>query len=256
MSLLPATLAFGETPLTLIDRQGEPWLTAADLGRALGYQPLRRGKSVPKLGDPSVQSGFTDAEYGWHVNKLYNRHADEFTSEMTDLLEMETPGGLQKVRIFSPRGCHLIAMFSRTERAKAFRRWVLDVLERHIRGSGPECQLMPLLALTHGRWGHTLRPGGYNAISLNTAQVFAYLLEQYGDGAWHEVSQRQLSAEVGIPRSSLVKVLDGLEAWGLLRRRGGGPGESGWIRLLMGRIRREMKRVEFPLPGRAKALLH
>lgn len=247
MSLLPATLAFGETPLTLIDRQGEPWLTASDLGRALGYAAK---------GGTQTDAPFEDSEASKQIRRLYNRHADEFTDQMTDLLDMETPGGRQKVRIFSPRGCHLIAMFSRTERAKAFRRWVLDVLERHIRGSGPECRLMPLLALTHGRWGHTLRPGGYNAISLNTAQVFAYLLEQYGDGAWHEVSQRQLSAEVGIPRSSLVKVLDGLEAWGLLRRRGGGPGESGWIRLLMGRIRREMKRVEFPLPGRAKALLH
>lgn len=249
MSLLPATLAFGETPLTLIDREGEPWLTAMDLGRALGYVT----KGTPKLGNPLQNSTIPES---LPIQKIYDRHADEFTDQMTALVDMETPGGRQKVRIFSPRGCHLIAMFSRTERAKAFRRWVLDVLERHIRGSGAECRLMPLLALTHGRWGHTLRPGGYNAISLNTAQVFAYLLEQYGDGAWHEVSQRQLSAEAGIPRSSLVKVLDGLEAWGLLRRRGGGPGESGQIRLLMGRIRREMKRVEFPLPVKPAGLLH
>lgn len=33
------------------------------------------------------------------------------------------------VRIFSPRGCHLIAMFARTPRAAALRRSVLDVLE-------------------------------------------------------------------------------------------------------------------------------
>ncbi|MDD3450243.1 MAG: BRO family protein [Gammaproteobacteria bacterium] len=252
MSLLPETLAFGETPLTLIDRQGEPWLTAEDLGRALGYSPVVKGGT--KLGYPSEHS--TIGSVSHHIKKIFDRHADEFTDQMTALVDMETPGGRQKVRIFSPRGCHLIAMFSRTERAKAFRRWVLDVLERHIRGSGPECRLMPLLALTHGRWGRTLRPGGYNAISLNTAQVFAYLLEQYGDGAWHEVSQRQLSAEAGIPRSSLAKALDGLEAWGLLRRREGGPGESGRIRLLMGRIRREMKRVEFPLPVKPAGLLH
>ncbi|MGL5410310.1 MAG: P22AR C-terminal domain-containing protein, partial [Shewanella sp.] len=34
------------------------------------------------------------------------------------------------VRIFSLRGAHLIAMFSRTALAKEFRRWVLDVLDR------------------------------------------------------------------------------------------------------------------------------
>lgn len=33
------------------------------------------------------------------------------------------------VRIFSPRGAHLIGMFSRTAKAAAFRRWVLDVLD-------------------------------------------------------------------------------------------------------------------------------
>ena len=40
-----------------------------------------------------------------------------------------TAGGRQPVRIFSPRGCYLLGMLARTERAKAFRRWVLDVLE-------------------------------------------------------------------------------------------------------------------------------
>ena len=34
-------------------------------------------------------------------------------------------------RIFSLRGCHLLAMFARTPVAKAFRRWVLDVIEQY-----------------------------------------------------------------------------------------------------------------------------
>jgi predicted DNA-binding transcriptional regulator AlpA len=65
-----------------------------------------------------------------HVTELYARHADEFTSDMTALVEMPTSGGVQRVRIFSPRGCHLLAMFARTPKAKAFRRWVLDVLDQ------------------------------------------------------------------------------------------------------------------------------
>ena len=36
----------------------------------------------------------------------------------------------RKARIFSLRGCHLVAMFARTPVAKAFRRWVLDVLDK------------------------------------------------------------------------------------------------------------------------------
>ena len=34
-------------------------------------------------------------------------------------------------RIFSLRGCHLLAMFARTPVAKAFRKWVLDVIEQY-----------------------------------------------------------------------------------------------------------------------------
>lgn len=62
---------------------------------------------------------------------LYDRNADEFTDSMTALVELDTEGGKQKVRIFSLRGCHLLGMLSRTKIAKEFRKWVLDVLERH-----------------------------------------------------------------------------------------------------------------------------
>lgn len=38
------------------------------------------------------------------------------------------------MRIFSLRGAHLVAMFARTPKAKAFRRWVLDVLDAITQG--------------------------------------------------------------------------------------------------------------------------
>ena len=40
-----------------------------------------------------------------------------------------------KVRVFSLRGAHLIAMFARTPVAKEFRRWVLDILDREVQHS-------------------------------------------------------------------------------------------------------------------------
>ncbi len=49
---------------------------------------------------------------------------------MTALIELDTSGGKQKVRIFSLRGCHLLAMFARTAIAKQFRKWVLDILDQ------------------------------------------------------------------------------------------------------------------------------
>lgn len=112
MSGLPETLSFGDVNLSIIDRSGTPWLRGAQIEQALGYGRGRQTDATPKS-----------------VLRLYDRHADEFTSAMTATVELDTPGGRQQVRIFSPRGCHLLAMFARTPKAKEFRRWVLDVLD-------------------------------------------------------------------------------------------------------------------------------
>ena len=50
---------------------------------------------------------------------------------MSFLTTVDTAGGKQQVRVFSLRGCHLLAMFSKTPVAKEFRRWVLDLIEKH-----------------------------------------------------------------------------------------------------------------------------
>lgn len=63
------------------------------------------------------------------VGDLFARNESEFTPDMTQLLELPTAGGVQPVRVFSLRGAHLLGILARTERAAAFRRWVLDVLE-------------------------------------------------------------------------------------------------------------------------------
>lgn len=62
--------------------------------------------------------------------KIYERHSDEFTPDMSFLTTIDTNGGKQQVRVFSLRGCHLLAMFSKTPVAKEFRRWVLDLIEQ------------------------------------------------------------------------------------------------------------------------------
>lgn len=99
-------LSFQSTNFDIIDRNNQPWLRVFQIGRALGY-------ARPEAA----------------ISKIYNAHSDEFTSSMTQVVTLDTPGGPQETRIFSLRGCHLLAMFSRTPIAKAFRVWVLDVLE-------------------------------------------------------------------------------------------------------------------------------
>ncbi|HCD1763681.1 TPA: hypothetical protein NBI39_001075 [Klebsiella pneumoniae] len=85
------------------------WLTSAEIANALQYKSAKS------------------------VTNLFNQNSDEFTSGMTQVIESVTSGNYRKkVRVFSLRGAHLIAMFARTDVAKEFRRWVLDILDREV----------------------------------------------------------------------------------------------------------------------------
>ncbi|QLD33201.1 P22AR C-terminal domain-containing protein [Mannheimia varigena] len=101
------TLSFQNTSLSVINQNNQIWFSALDIGKALGY---------------------SNGDIG--VKNIYNRHQDEFTPCMTALVDTQTNGGIQKVRIFSLRGTHLIGMLSHTKVAKEFRKWVLDILDR------------------------------------------------------------------------------------------------------------------------------
>lgn len=110
------TLTFNNNTLTTINQDNQIWLSASELAIALGYK--------------NKQS----------VSKIYNSNAEEFTDTMTRVIEStesvlssKTKGLKVKTRIFSLRGCHLLAMFARTDIAKAFRVWVLDILEREVK---------------------------------------------------------------------------------------------------------------------------
>ena len=109
---MTTALTFNDVTLSPITYQNSLWIRAVELARALGYS------------DGSI------------VSRLYRKHADEFAPEMTQLIEISAEdrsgllGSAGRCRIFSLRGCHLVAMFARTPVAKAFRRWVLDVLDK------------------------------------------------------------------------------------------------------------------------------
>ena len=106
MNANQAVLVFESTEFDVVDIHNVPWLRGSQVASALGYS------------DPSRS-----------ISELYSRNADEFTEEMTQVLDLPTAGGVQQVRIFSPRGAYLLGMLARTAKAKAFRAWVLDVLE-------------------------------------------------------------------------------------------------------------------------------
>lgn len=103
------SLCFQSVEFDVIPQNSQPWVRGYQIGTALGY-----GENA----DVSIR-------------KLYTRHAEEFTPAMTAVVTLPTEGGPQETRIFSLRGCHLLAMFARTPVAKAFRKWVLDVIEQY-----------------------------------------------------------------------------------------------------------------------------
>lgn len=119
------TLCFQSTQFEVVQRNQQPWVRSPQIAEALGYGQENR------------------------ISDLYQRHADEFTDSMTALVTLPTEGGPQETRIFSLRGCHLLAMFARTPVARAFRKWVLDVLDRlHAEQAQPAVTGTPSTAAT------------------------------------------------------------------------------------------------------------
>lgn len=113
-------LTFRSTSFDIIDRNGQPWLKSGQIAEALGYADEKA------------------------VNKIYARNSDEFSDLMSQTVKLTVKdlGGqsdlagsvnlteqAREVRIFSMRGAHMIGMKAKTEAAKEFRSWVLDVLE-------------------------------------------------------------------------------------------------------------------------------
>ncbi|MFZ4220793.1 BRO-N domain-containing protein [Enterobacter ludwigii] len=111
-------LAFNEINFNVINHNDQIWLSAKQLASALGYKCAKS------------------------LTNLFNENEEEFTPTMSLVIESMTNGinGSKrrlKVRVFSLRGAHLIAMFARTPVAKEFRRWVLDILDREVGASAP-----------------------------------------------------------------------------------------------------------------------
>lgn len=108
---------FNNQNLALIEQNNQKWFTSQDLAKALGYARSDQ------------------------VTQIFNRNRSEFSDDMTLTVNLTVKGfgsgdSTKPVRIFSLRGCHLLAMFARTPVAKAFRRWTLDLIEIYEKETG------------------------------------------------------------------------------------------------------------------------
>ncbi len=126
----PLLFYFHGQELKVIDHKGRPWFAAETIGQGLGLANPRRA-----------------------VQKIFDRHNDEFGPDEVDYIEREIDVNLeesrpqngdgiigkqrahtrkQKVIIFSLRGAYHLGFFAKTEQGKQFRQWVLDLIEaRH-----------------------------------------------------------------------------------------------------------------------------
>ncbi|WP_432481649.1 BRO family protein [Moraxella sp. ZY200743] len=111
-------LTFNQINFQPINKANQIWLTTSQLAEALEYSDVRG------------------------ITNIYNRKADEFSDGMTALIDNPQMKNA-KIRIFSLRGCHLIAMFARTKVAKQFRQWVLDILDKEV---GEPVQVEPKIS--------------------------------------------------------------------------------------------------------------
>ena len=124
MGNLPTLSAeFNGTPITITERDGHKWLTADQVGIALGY---------------------SEGETRTSVNKLYSRHQDEFTELDTCVVKLTSQVQARDVRIFSATGCIKLGFFANTGRAKKFRAWASEVLASQAKAPRADAELASL----------------------------------------------------------------------------------------------------------------
>ncbi|MCL6745128.1 Bro-N domain-containing protein [Kosakonia sp. R1.Fl] len=145
------------------------WLTANQIGCALEYADEKA------------------------VQRIYSRHSDEFTDQMSRVVKVTTPYGEQMTRVFSLRGAHLVAMFARTAIAKEFRHWVLNILdseiaintpvERHINDREMHAHnvnaMFDYFAVMYEAWRYQIEP----ALRAIESPLAGRLHDRFSDGA-------------------------------------------------------------------------
>jgi hypothetical protein len=103
ISTLPAQ--FEHIPVDIVNVGNERWVVGAQIGHAMGY-----------------------ATGGHAIGKIYKRHAHEFQTDDTMVVEIPTAAGKRMTRLYSAKGIAKIAMLADTPKAAAFRDWAAGVL--------------------------------------------------------------------------------------------------------------------------------
>jgi transcriptional regulator with XRE-family HTH domain len=154
------------TPLTIIDRDGQKWLTAEEVGRCLGYN---------------------DANSRIGVQNLYNRHTDDFTETDTCVIKLITQGQARATRIFSATGCVALGWLANTPRAKQFKQWAKQALVAQLTGQASHL---------------TKPPRKWNGRPLISRELERVVLERFAAG-W---GQGEIARALGTSKSTVNRI--------------------------------------------------
>lgn len=97
---------FNEHAITLVDHNGDRWMTGEDIGNALGYT------------NPRDQ-----------ISKIYERNKSELDGYSVTVKLTATDGKLYDTRVYNEEGVIIITFLSKQPKAVAFRRWAAAVLK-------------------------------------------------------------------------------------------------------------------------------
>ena len=175
---------FNPSQIDIIDHNGGKWLTAEQLGLALGFS------------DKRARDG---------VNNLYNRHLDEFQEKDSVTIKlMAADGKYYNTRIFSHSGCNLLSFFANTPNAKAFRAWAKTKLTE------PAADMLEV-DREQLQWMHD-RAERFQAAYLKDHPELADLARYYGLG----LKQTEMAKLLDISRTSVRERLKQLDDLGVL----------------------------------------
>lgn len=102
-------IQFHNIPVSIVDHNGKKWLTSEQIGICLGYSKEFARQSI---------------------NKLHDRHSDEFSLSDTCEVNLTSQGQSRAMRIFSDTGCVKLGFFANTKTSKEFRQFASEVLAK------------------------------------------------------------------------------------------------------------------------------
>lgn len=100
-----ALVKFGIKPDELVHKEGRYWMTARQLGEALGFRKPRRS-----------------------IVNLFNRHRKEL-QPFASVTRLMTEDGMRDTTIFDTDGQYRIALFANTQKAEKFRTFIVNMLK-------------------------------------------------------------------------------------------------------------------------------